>query len=104
MESAGEGVQSAGGLAGGEVVAAVDAEDIGDARAAVAVAAAGGDLVGALRAIVVIAFDVGSAGRAAGGDGLAEQEIEHGSDAAGHETQTIQRRVLIPRRGASLLM
>ena len=66
-------------------MAAINAEDVGDASAAVAVAAAGGDLVGALRTVVIAALDVCSAGWAAGGDGLAKKEIENGSDSAGNE-------------------
>ena len=81
----GKCVQAARRLAGGQVVPAVDAKNVCNARAAIAVSAAGGNLVGALRAIVVIAFYVGSAGGARCRNGLAQQEVEHRSDAARYD-------------------
>ena len=82
---AAEGVQARGWLIGCQIMSAVDAENVCNAGAAVAVAAAGGNLIGALRAEMVIALDVGAAGWTGSGDGLTQQEIEDGSDAAGHD-------------------
>ena len=65
-------------------MAAVDAEEIGRPGAAIAIAAGGGDLAGALGAEVVIALDACATGRAAGDDGLAEEEIQDGTHAGRH--------------------
>lgn len=85
IQLAREGVKARGRLACGEVMSAVNAEDVGDAGAAIAVAATCRDLIGALRTVVVVAFDMSSAGGASGCDGLTKQEVKHGADSSGHD-------------------
>lgn len=73
----GEGLAKAFGHAvGGEVVAAVDAEEIGGACASMAVAAGGRDLAGALRTEVIVALDACATCGAAGNKGLTQEEVE----------------------------
>src|SRR6185437_6271037 len=61
------------------------AELIGGAHCTEAVAAACGELVIALRAEVEVALHHGAAGRAAGDQGLAQEEVQHRSNAARHD-------------------
>jgi len=64
---------------------AVDTVKIGHADAAIALSATRGNLAGALRAEMKVGLSTRAAGRAAGDDGLAEQEIKHRADSAGHD-------------------
>src|SRR5690242_13912082 len=77
--------QTRGHMVGREFVAAAGAELVGGAHGAKAIATTGSQLVGALRAEVEVAEHVGAAGGAAGDDGLAQQEVEHGTYARGHD-------------------
>jgi len=85
VRSFGEGVETGGGVVGGEVVSAVDAIEVGDAGGAVAIATAGRDLPGALGAEVVVALDTASTGRTKREHRLTEQKIEDRADAAGDD-------------------
>jgi len=67
----------------GQFVAAAGAEQIRGAHGSVAVAATGRELIVALRAEVELALDMGSAGRAAGRDRQAKQEVKHSADSTG---------------------
>lgn len=69
----------------GELVTAAGTELIGGADGAEAVSAVGREMVIALRTEVEIALDMGGACRAAGNFRLAEQEVKHRADAAGHD-------------------
>jgi len=76
--------QAGGHLIAGELVTAAGAELVSGADGAETVAATGCELVVALRTEVEIALDMGGAGGAAGNLWLAEQEVKHRADAAGH--------------------
>jgi hypothetical protein len=69
----------------GELVAAAGAELVRGADGAEAVSAVGREMVVALRTEMEIALDMGGAGGAAGNFRLAEQEVKHRADAAGHD-------------------
>src|SRR5271155_106577 len=66
-------------------MAAVGAINVGSADSAEAGAAVGSELEVALRAEVKIALNVRAAGRAARDLGLAQEKIQHGADAGGHD-------------------
>jgi hypothetical protein len=68
----------------GQLMAAAGAELVGGAHGAEAVAAAGRELVVALRAEVEVALHMRGAGRAARNLRLAQQEVKHRADAARH--------------------
>ena len=69
----------------GQFVAAPGAELVRGAHGAEAVAAVGREMVVALRTEMEVALHMGCAGGAAGNFRLAEQEVEHRPDAAGHD-------------------
>ena len=68
-----------------EIVSAAHAVEVGQADAFIAFSASGGDLVRALRAEVVVTLHICAASGAARDDGLAQHEVKHGADAAGHD-------------------
>ena len=72
-------------MVAGQLMAAPGAELVGGADGAEAVSAAGGELVVALGAEVEIALHMGCASGAAGNLRLAEQEVKHRADTAGHD-------------------
>jgi len=68
-----------------EIVSAVHAELIARRDASVALAAAGGDLAGALRAKVEIRLRPRAARRAPRDNWLSQQEVEHGTNSSRHD-------------------
>src|SRR5690242_4809574 len=77
MDISGERLaDSFGHAVGGEVVTAVVAEEIGGARASIAVAAGSRDLAGALRAEVKVALDAAAACGATGNQRLTQEEVK----------------------------
>src|ERR1700691_2631093 len=63
---------------------AVNAVDVGNAHATVAIAAGRGDLVSALGTDMKLRMNTGGTGRAARDYRLAEEKVQHRSDAARH--------------------
>src|ERR1700753_1402052 len=80
-----EHVQPRGHVVFGEIVAAVDAVEIGDANAAIAISAGCRDLIGALRTEMIFSLNAGSARRAMRYHRGTQQEIEDRANAAGHD-------------------
>ncbi len=80
-----EGAEAGWGVVLFEIVAAGFAVDVGDLYAAEATAADRGHLKLALRAEVEGGVDFCGAMRAARQNGLAQQEVDDGADAAGHQ-------------------
>src|ERR1700733_4851687 len=62
----------------------VNAVDVGNAHATVAIAAGRGDLVGALGAEMKLSMNTGPTGGAERNHWLPEEKVQHGSDTARH--------------------
>ena len=77
--------EAGGHVVAAQLMAAAGAKLVSGADGAEAVAAVGFELKVALGAEVEVALDVGGARRAAGDDGLAEEEVEDSANSARHD-------------------